>query len=173
MKHFGSIVTMIMAAWAPSAASAAYCAGTDKTLPSYHPDYYAVPKEFGWSKFVVEAVVTSETWLGNDGKPKPVTAPFGSGDKRPWGLAAPYVGAQYDVRIIRSFKGQPPAQVRLFSENSTARFWLNKGERYLLFISDEVFDEPIGQAMTIDTCGNSARFNRALAGQLEALSARR
>jgi hypothetical protein len=173
MKHLGSIVTMIVAACAPSAAAAAYCAGADKSLPNYHPDYYAAPKEFGRSKFVVEAVVTNETWLGRDGKPTPVTAPFGSGDKRPWGLAAPYVGAQYDVRITRSFKGQPSTHVRLFSENSTARFWLNKGERYLLFISDEMFDEPIRQAMTIDTCGNSAKFNRALAGQLEALAARR
>jgi hypothetical protein len=171
MSRLVGIVAFVAAVSAPTAASA-YCAGADKTLPDYRPDYYSVPMEFGRSKFVVEGVVTSETWVGDDGKPKPLVAPFGSGEKRPWGLAAPYMGAWYDVQVIRRFKGRAPTHVRLFSENSTARFWLNKGERYLLFISGDVFDEPIRQAMTIDTCGNSAKFDGVLAGRLERLSAR-
>jgi hypothetical protein len=171
MRRRISIVVFIAVASSPSVASA-YCAGADKTLPNYRPDYYSVPMEFERAKFVVEGVVTNETWLGDDGKPKPLAAPFGSGDKRPWGLAAPYMGAWYDVRVTRRFKGQPPTHVRLFSENSTARFWLKKGERYLLFISDEMFDGPIHKAMTIDTCGNSAKSNGALAGRLERLSER-
>jgi hypothetical protein len=170
MRRLNSIVAFVAAA-APSAASA-YCAGNDRALPNYRPDYYSVPMEFGRAKFVVEGVVTGETWLGDDGKPTPPAAPFGSGDKRPWGLSAPYMGAWYDVRVTRRFKGRPPTHVRLFSENSTARFWLNRGERYLLFISGGVFDKPVQQAMTIDTCGNSTKSNAALARRLERLSTR-
>ena len=170
MKPFIRIFNFVAVVSAPGAASA-YCAGADKTLPNYRPDYYSVPMEFGRAKFVIEGVVTNETWLGDDGKPKPLAAPFGSGDKRPRGLAAPYMGAWYDLRVTQRFKGEPPTHVRLFSENSTARFWLNEGERYLLFISDEVFDPPIRQAMTIDTCGNSAKSNGALIGRVKRLSA--
>ena len=172
MTRFGSIVAFIAGACVPSAASA-YCVGSDETLPNYRPDYYSVPVEFGRAKFVVEAVVTNESWIGDDGKPEPLAPPFGKGDKRPWGIAAPYMGAWYDVYVTRTFRGQPPSHLRLFSENSTARFWLNKGERYLLFVGDEAFDGPIRQAMTIDTCGNSAKFSRTLAHRLERQSARR
>lgn len=171
MGRLSSIVVFFAMAFSPSAASA-YCAEVDKALPNYRADYYSVPMEFGRAKFVVEGVVTNETWLGDDGKPKPLTGPYGSGNKKPWGLAAPYMGAWYEVRVTRRFKGQPPSHVRLFSENSTARFWLTKGERYLLFITDEVFDEPVRQALTLDTCGNSAKFNGALGSQLKRLSAR-
>ena len=172
MNRLGSILAFVAAASAPSA-SWAYCAGVDQTLPNYRSDYYSVPVEFDRATFVVEAVVGNETWLGNDGKPKALSKPFGSDDKRPWGITAPYMGAWYDVQVIRSFKGRPPTHLRLFSENSTARFWLNKNERYLLFISDENFDPPVRYAMTIDTCGNSAKFSRTLASQLERRSSRR
>jgi hypothetical protein len=172
MNRLGSIAAFIAAASAPTVASA-YCPGADRTRPNYRPDYYSVPMEFKRAKFVVEGVVTNETWLGDDGKPKPLAAPLGSGDRRPWGLAAPYMGAWYDVQVTRRFKGHPPAHLRLFSENSTARFWLNKGGRYLLFVSDEMFDQPIRRAMTLDICGNSAKFNRALASRLERQSTRR
>ncbi len=146
----------------------AYCVGDDQAHPAV-PYYYSVPKEFGRARFVIEGVVTNETWLGEDGKPKRLSPPFNSHQNRPGGITAPYMGAWYDVQVTRSFKGKPPTRLHLFSENSTARFWLNKGERYLLFVTEEPFDAPVGRALTADTCGNSARINRALLRKLQSL----
>ncbi len=111
---------------------------------------------------MIEARVLHEIWLGEDGKPKSLKPPFQFGSPRPWGFD-PYIGAYYDVQILKVFKGRPATQLRLFSENSTARFWLTMGTDYLLFISTEPFDPPIGQALTIDTCGNSALVSKAAA----------
>lgn len=154
---------------APGVASA-YCIGADDTLPAYKPDYYALPVEFDRVQFVVEAEVVRETWVGEDGKPRRVVPPFGGGGNRPWGLAAPYLGAWYDLKIVRSFKGRSRTRLRLFSENSTARFWLNKGERYLLFMNMESFDPPVGRALTIDNCGNSAESAHAPISEIRRLA---
>ena len=62
------------------------------------------------------------------------------------GIGRTLHGAWYDVQVTTTFKGKPPLRLRLFSENSTARFWLNKGERYLLFVTEEAFDPPVGHA---------------------------
>ncbi len=133
----------------------AYCPGSDSSLPGYDPDYYSVSKELARSQYVVVGRVVSETWLGDDGKPKPLQPPFQSGSPRPWGFD-PYAGAVYEIKVLRVIKGRPGPKVALFSENSTARFWLEIGGEYLLFISEETFDDPIGRRLTIDTCGNSA-----------------
>jgi hypothetical protein len=124
-----------------------YCPGGDTTSPIYAPDYYSVEKEFARSKLVVEAVLERETWLGPHAKPAPLTP---SGE---------YIGTWYDMRVIRSFKGRHSARLRLFSENSTARFEFEKGKPYILFVDRWTFDPPIMSALTIDTCGNSARAN--------------
>jgi hypothetical protein len=60
--------------------------------------------------------------------------------------------------VLSGLKGNPPKHIRLFSENSTARFWLKTGTKYLLFVTDAKFDPPIGRSLTIDTCGNSAEL---------------
>jgi hypothetical protein len=150
----------------------AYCVGADQTLPGYQADYYSVPKEFGRAIYVIEGVVEQETWIGEDGKPKSLSPPYDARDNRPWGLAAPYMGAWYEVQVIRTFKGKPQTRLKLFSENSTARFWLNKGEKYLLFVNEAEFDPPITRAPTIDNCGNSDRVKPGLMRQLDALAGR-
>jgi len=132
----------------------AYCAGWDKSLPNYDPDYYSVSHEYKRSMYVVEAEAIRETWLGEDGKPKALVPPFQSGSPRPWGFD-PYMGTYYDVAVLRVFKGKPPAHLRLFSENSTARFWLDIGKKYVLFVDTNTFDAPIDSQLSIDTCGNS------------------
>jgi hypothetical protein len=71
------------------------------------------------------------------------------------------MGAVYDVKVLRVIKGKPGPQLSLFSENSTARFWLQVGGEYLLFIVEDTFDEPVGRRLTIDTCGNSASAAKA------------
>jgi hypothetical protein len=150
----------------------AYCVGDDQTHPAV-PYYYSVPKEFGRARFVIEGVVTNEVWIGYDGKLKRLSPPFNSRENRPRGLAAPYMGAWYDIQVTKTFKGKPRPRLRLFSENSTARFWLNKGERYLLFVTEEAFDAPVGRALTADACGNSAKANPSLSRKIQALAPRR
>jgi hypothetical protein len=141
-------------------------------MPGYRADYYSVRQEFARAKFVIEATAERETWLGEDGKPKPLQPPFYGGADRPAsGIFDPYMGAYFDVRVRRSFKGNPASNLRLFSENSTARFLLTRGQTYLLFVTDEKFDPPVGRAFTVDNCGNSdAVSKRSLLREVERLS---
>lgn len=140
-------------------AANAYCPGSDKSTPEYDPKYYSVSHEFRRSQYVVRARVIRETWLGDDGKEKRLEPPFQNGAQRPWGFD-PYVGAYYDIEVLKAFKGKPGDRLRIFSENTTARFWLNVGGEYLFFVTKEKFDEPVGLQLTIDTCGNSASFEK-------------
>lgn len=169
MKQLLGVMAFAIATFTPTQ-SHAYCIGADQTLPGSQADYYSVPKEFERAKFVVEAVVTKETWIDDDGKPKPLSPPYDSRENRPWGLAAPFMGAWYDVQVTMALKGTPPESLRLFSENSTGRFWLNTGEKYLLFVTEGTFDQPIDRALTLDTCGNSASDSPDLRRQLELLA---
>jgi hypothetical protein len=57
-------------------------------------------------------------------------------------------GTTYVVRVNENLKGKPPAQLRLFSENSAARFPMRIGGKYLLFI-DHL------DRSAISNCGNS------------------
>jgi hypothetical protein len=151
---------MCLAALCPPTAASAFCIGWDKRLPNYDPQYYSVPHEYHRAKYVIVARVIRETWLGEDGRPKPLRPPFQDGRPRPWGFD-PYAGAYYDVRVERAFKGRPPPKLRLFSENSTARFWLKVGTEHVLFVTEEAFDSPIDKQLTIDTCGNSKPLPQA------------
>lgn len=152
-----------------SSGAHAYCPGDAK--------YYSVGKEFGRSKFVIVGTADRETWIGEDGKSKPLRPPFQFGGPRPWGFD-PYEGAFYDVRVQQSFKGAAPKHVRLFSENSTARFWLKTGRSYVLFVTTERFapvqGPRVGLQLTIDTCGNSTEVaaGAGLMAELQQLAAR-
>ena len=149
----------------------AYCIGWDKSLPDYDPRFYSVSHEFGRSEYVVEAQVLRETWLGEGGKLKRLEPPFQNGAKKPWGFDS-YLGAYYDVQVLKSFKGRAPPTLRLFSENSTARFWFDVGSKYVLFVSKETFDPPIDRSLTVDTCGNSRPLSKVvgLFGKLRRLA---
>ena len=57
-------------------------------------------------------------------------------------------GTTYVVRIDETSKGKPPRQLRLFSENSAARFPMRVGSKYLLFV-DHI------DRSAISNCGNS------------------
>ena len=138
----------------------AYCLGYDKSAPNYDPRYYSVGHERKRSRYVVRAKVMSETWIGEDGKEKALDPPFQKGANRPWGFD-PCMGVFYTLRIVSTFKGKPPLQLRVFSENSTARFTLGRGQEILAFVSTGAFDKPIGEQFTLDTCGNSRAFSKA------------
>jgi len=157
---FWSGLGLILVILVAPANAGAFCVGWDKSLPNYGPNYYSVSHEFLRSKYVVKAKVIKETWLGEDGKEKTLQPPFQNGGPKPWGFD-PYAGAVYEVRVEDSFKGYAPATLRLFSENSTARFWFDVGSEQVLFVSQENFDPPIGDSLTIDTCGNSLSLPKA------------
>ena len=148
------VVLLAMASIMPRLAEGS-CPGLDPFLPGYDPDYYSLSKELARSRNVLVGRVVAETWLGRDGKPKALQPPFQDGRPRPWGFD-PYMGAVYEIEVLRVIKGQPGPQVTLFSENSTSRFWLDVGGEYLFFITEDTFDEPIGRRLTVDNCGNSA-----------------
>jgi hypothetical protein len=57
-------------------------------------------------------------------------------------------GTAYVVRVDQTLKGKPPAEIRLFSENSSGRFPMRVGTQYLLFIDNL-------ERSLIDNCGNS------------------
>ena len=154
-----SALAFLMIWFLPSIADA-YCLGHDRTLPNYDPAYYSVTKEFARAKYVVRAKIIKETWIGDDGKPAALKPPFLNGGSKPLGFD-PYLGAYYDVDVIETFKGNPPKQLRLFSENTTARFYLDVGREYLLFVFDDIFDPPIRRALTSDNCGNSTSIAEA------------
>ena len=149
-----------MAALSAPAMTQAYCVGWDRELPNHDPRYYSVSHEFRRAKYVVQVRITRETWLGEDGKEKPLEPPFQNGNPKPWGFD-PYMGAYYDLEVLASFKGRPPHRVRIFSENSTARFWFDVGTKHLLFLTEETFDPPVSTALTVDTCGNSTPIKTA------------
>ncbi len=126
------------------------------------PSYYSISHEFRRAEYVVKARVIQETWLGEDAKEKPLKPPFQFGNPRPWGFD-PYIGAYYDIEVLTAFKGHPGSRLRLFSENTEARFWLEVGSEYIFFVTEEKFDQPIDLRPTIDTCGNSALVKKGQA----------
>ena len=139
--------------------AAAYCPGSDQGSPNYNPSFYSVANEFVRSRYVVIARLTGITWLAQDGRPTTLHPPFSNGDDAPSGFD-PYLGAYYDLAVSHVFKGRPGGRLRLFSENTTARFVLEPGRQYLLFVSADTF-EVIGTKPTIDPCGNSAPLESA------------
>jgi hypothetical protein len=152
-------VILSLFAWLSFGASeaAANCSGSDQESSS--PNYYSVANEFARSQYVVVGRLTGVTWLREDGRPTTLRAPFRNGGDAPTGFD-PYLGAYYDVAVSRVFKGRPGVRLRLFSENTTARFSLEPSHQYLLFVSADTF-EIIGAQPTIDTCGNSATLDSA------------
>ena len=146
-----------------SAPASAYCVGDDATLPSFDPNYYSVPTEAARSRYVVAVRVQEVVWFGDGGKPTELQPQYPVGSPLPRGFSdlVPYIGWQYTVVVTKTYRGNPPATLRLFSENSNARFLLNVGARYLFFVSDQTFDPPMGKRPTVDICGNSSTLEVA------------
>jgi len=68
----------------------------------------------------------------------------------------------YTVRVLDIFKGKPGPSLKIRSENTSSRFPMDVGKKYLLFITND------GQAHFVDSCGRSGLLkDRAM--ELEAL----
>lgn len=74
---------------------------------------------------------------------------------------------RHTVRVLRTLRGHAAPALTLHSENTSARFPMETGERYLLFLSRD----RAGRYF-IDACGNSARLSESQA-TVKALAARR
>jgi hypothetical protein len=60
-----------------------------------------------------------------------------------------YDGTMYRIRVDRRFRGSLGDEAEIFSENSSGRFPVTVGARYLLFIHTG------SGRMQVDYCGNS------------------
>ncbi len=110
----------------------------------------AAAQEAEHAAAVVQALVTQARDLHEDASD-------------PHGITA----TRYAVRVLRTLRGHPPAAFTLHSENTSARFPMETGERYLLFVQRD----GAGRYF-IDACGNSALLSRSQA-TVKALAARR
>lgn len=120
-----------------------------------HTDY-SVRGEFKRSDIVATVVVRDVVWLDEARKPVKLKPPLSLGHI-PGGLD-PYVGAYYSVTLTRIYKGNPPRQFRVFSENTSARTPLKIGIPLLLFLSRTRASDTYARAgdLIVDACGNSA-----------------
>lgn len=71
-----------------------------------------------------------------------------------------YAWTVYTVQVLEIFKGTPPRTLRLLSENTSARFSMDTGKTYLLFVSQAPGVEMAGKEHLpsdyVDNCGNAA-----------------
>lgn len=96
---------------------------------------YSVHAEYSRSDAVLEVVVVSERVVP-DTEESDVLG-----------------GHYYTVRTEARYKGELPDVIDLFSENSSGRFPMVVGERYLVFVHSNVGN------LTADNCGNSGRLS--------------
>jgi hypothetical protein len=92
---------------------------------------YSVQAEFNRSEAVVVGKVVAERTVPDAEQPEV------------------YGGVIYTVAIEQSYRGQLRKNVELFSENTSGRFPMKRGTRYLLFLSRD------GSHLSADNCGNS------------------
>jgi hypothetical protein len=93
-----------------------------------HP---SVSQEFTTSTYVIIGMQVHERSVGSNDDPKGVVATI------------------YSVRPIEVFKGGAGHDIPIWSENTSARFVMEKGKKYLLFVTTS------DDGLYIDNCGNS------------------
>jgi len=64
-------------------------------------------------------------------------------------------GTFYIVRVEELLKGSPPVELEIYDENSSGRFPMHAGRRYLLFAYEGTFENVEGLRLAINNCGNS------------------
>jgi hypothetical protein len=144
-------LTLAVAATSPIAYASCWESGQGPAAVYRHP---SVPVEFKDAAFVVIGRVLGERRISSAEDPEG------------------YAWTIYDVQVLEAFKGKPPRALHLLSENTTARFPMDKGETYLLFVSRSPSVETAGNERLpkdyVDNCGNSATAREA-ADKIKAL----
>lgn len=107
----------------------------------------SVPAEFKDAGFVVTGRVLSQRNISTPDDPESFE----------WTV--------YTVKVLESFKGKPQRTIHLVSENSSARFYMDTGESYLLFVNQFPTVVIAGKERLpvdfVDNCGNSALLKDA------------
>jgi len=70
-------------------------------------------------------------------------------------------GTFYVVRVSGLLRGNPLKEVEIYDENSSGRFPMRVGRRYLLFAYEATFEGVEGLRLTISSCGNSGTLEQA------------
>jgi hypothetical protein len=112
--------------------------------PYDNPAHPTVKLEYKRSKFVVKGVVLSERKISS------ADDPIG------------YIATLYVIKPLQVFKGNPPHKFVIYSSNTTARFPMDIGGKYIIFtrigyIGREfiISKSKNSGGLFIDNCGNS------------------
>jgi hypothetical protein len=134
------VVLLVLAQALMASAASATCwqSGVGAQAVFRHP---SVAEEYQQAQFVVVARAAHERNIFSEADP----------DDNAWSV--------YDVEVLQAYKGHPPHIIHLSSENSSARFPLDTGKTYLLFITRMPMEEHEGDEILpadfVDNCGNS------------------
>jgi hypothetical protein len=130
---------LALATVSPACNASCWESGAGSTAVYRHP---AVRADFKNAALVVIGRVTGERNISEPDDPQG------------------YAWTIYTVEVLETFKGTPQRTIRLVSENTTARFPMDTGKTYLLFVSQFRVAEMAGQERLpqayVDDCGNSA-----------------
>jgi hypothetical protein len=64
-------------------------------------------------------------------------------------------GKLYELTVEKAFRGNPGPTIELFDENTSGRFDMSVGTKYLLFVYEE------HGRFRVDNCGHSAEFSKS------------
>jgi hypothetical protein len=64
-------------------------------------------------------------------------------------------GKMYELNVEKTFRGKPGPMLELFDENTSGRFDMSVGTKYLLFVYEE------HGRLRVDNCGNSKEFSKS------------
>jgi hypothetical protein len=101
--------------------------------------YPTIEREYISSEYVLEGEVLSKTNISSSDDP------------------IGYVATLYSVKPIRIFKGKSQAKFIIYSENTSSRFPMKIGERYIVFLQTS------DDGLFVDNCGNSGAFEKSSA----------
>jgi len=106
----------------------------DTSMPNRYP---TVEREFETSKMVIDGVVLSKKTISTPDDP------------------IGYVATLYTVKPLHVFKGNKIKEITLYSENTSARFPMGIGKRYIIFAQTS------DDGLFIDNCGNSEKIKKS------------
>lgn len=92
---------------------------------------YSLPGEYRWSEAVITGLVTDAHLIEDKDDPEV------------------FAGIRYSVRVDHAYKGNLPGVIQVYSENSSGRFPMDLGTRYVLFLHKS------GSNLSAHDCGNS------------------
>lgn len=98
-----------------------------------HP---AIQEEYGTSKFVILGIVISKQDISSPEDPQGIDSTV------------------YDVDVYKYFKGSTIPNLKIISENTTSRFPMEVGKKYLLFLRFITTENK----SIVDSCGNSGEI---------------